>query len=270
MQLIFKTIAGATLVSELEASLDGLTLGDVRQCVRDTQRIPIAVQRLVCAGKHLSPEDWPCSTPLAALGIAQESVIYVSVRGAGLLGGKGGFGAQLRIMAKQAGKQKTTDFGMCRDLSGRRLRHVNDEKVLQHWKDAKERGEGYDPADTPSGINNWFLPTPTWAEGTKLSASSRNVRARRKTTMCKDWLAARVDRPAPRDAPASWGCPRGRRCEFAHGDAELRGEAGADAKLRNKGEDKKMRMEERGGRGMSDYWRFFRLGAPFLPLLTSI
>ncbi len=34
----------------------------------------------------------------------------------GLIGGKGGFGAALRAMAKQAGDKKTTDFGACRDL----------------------------------------------------------------------------------------------------------------------------------------------------------
>ncbi len=34
----------------------------------------------------------------------------------GLVGGKGGFGAALRAMAKQAGEKKTTDFGACRDL----------------------------------------------------------------------------------------------------------------------------------------------------------
>ncbi len=34
----------------------------------------------------------------------------------GLVGGKGGFGAALRAMAKQAGDKKTTDFGACRDL----------------------------------------------------------------------------------------------------------------------------------------------------------
>jgi len=35
-----------------------------------------------------------------------------------------GFGAQLRALAKQKAAKQTTDFGSCRDLSGRRLRHV--------------------------------------------------------------------------------------------------------------------------------------------------
>ena len=59
-------------------------------------------------------------------------------------GGKGGFGAMLRAQAKVKGK-KITDFGACRDLSGRRLRHVNDEILLNKWKEAKEKGEEFDP-----------------------------------------------------------------------------------------------------------------------------
>ncbi|CAN0533799.1 unnamed protein product, partial [Ectocarpus sp. 12 AP-2014] len=41
----------------------------------------------------------------------------------------------LRAMAKQAGAKPTTDFGACRDLQGRRLRHVNDEVRLQKWQE---------------------------------------------------------------------------------------------------------------------------------------
>jgi len=47
-----------------------------------------------------------------------------------LRGGKGGFGALLKAVGKRAGKKKTTDYGACRDLNGRRLRHVNDEVRL--------------------------------------------------------------------------------------------------------------------------------------------
>jgi hypothetical protein len=54
--------------------------------------------------------------------------------GDGVLGGKGGFGASLKAAAK--GK-KTTNFGMCRDLNGRRLRHVNDEMRLRLWMKEK-------------------------------------------------------------------------------------------------------------------------------------
>ena len=51
----------------------------------------------------------------------------------GLAGGKGGFGAMLRALAKENRGHKTTDFGACRDLNGRRLRHVNDDIKLKKW-----------------------------------------------------------------------------------------------------------------------------------------
>ena len=55
-----------------------------------------------------------------------------------LEGGKGGFGAMLR----QSGKAnvKTTNFDACRDLNGRRLRHVNNEAAITKWEaEAEER-----------------------------------------------------------------------------------------------------------------------------------
>ncbi|KAJ4951031.1 hypothetical protein NE237_027863 [Protea cynaroides] len=57
-----------------------------------------------------------------------------------LLGGKGGFGSLLRGAASKAGQKKTINFDACRDMSGRRLRHVNAEKKSEEWKaDAEER-----------------------------------------------------------------------------------------------------------------------------------
>ncbi|GER46360.1 ubiquitin-like superfamily protein [Striga asiatica] len=57
-----------------------------------------------------------------------------------LRGGKGGFGSLLRGAATKAGQKKTNNFDACRDMSGRRLRHVNAEKKLEEWKaEAEER-----------------------------------------------------------------------------------------------------------------------------------
>lgn len=55
-----------------------------------------------------------------------------------LLGGKGGFGSLLRGAATKAGQKKTNNFDACRDMSGRRLRHVNAEKKLEEWKAEEE------------------------------------------------------------------------------------------------------------------------------------
>lgn len=43
-----------------------------------------------------------------------------------VLGGKGGFGSMLRAIGAQI--EKTTNREACRDLSGRRLRDINEEQ----------------------------------------------------------------------------------------------------------------------------------------------
>ncbi|CAG9762601.1 unnamed protein product [Ceutorhynchus assimilis] len=62
-----------------------------------------------------------------------------------ILGGKGGFGSMLRAIGAQI--EKTTNREACRDLSGRRLRDINEEQRLKKWvaqqadreKEAKEK-----------------------------------------------------------------------------------------------------------------------------------
>lgn len=48
-----------------------------------------------------------------------------------IFGGKGGFGSMLRAIGAQI--EKTTNREACRDLSGRRLRDINEEKRLKSW-----------------------------------------------------------------------------------------------------------------------------------------
>jgi hypothetical protein len=75
----------------------------------------------------------------------------------------------LKGQSKQSGAKLTTDFGACRDLQGRRLRHVNDEIKIRKWREAQEKQKnGGEVSDdylfhTQSGIYNWHLMTPTWA-----------------------------------------------------------------------------------------------------------
>ena len=61
------------------------------------------------------------------------SDIYMKLR---ILGGKGGFGSLLRGQAPK--KKYTSNFSSCRDLSGRRLRQVENEKRYVEWKQRKE------------------------------------------------------------------------------------------------------------------------------------
>jgi hypothetical protein len=72
---------------------------------------------------------------LAASGLQADSTVHVLLR---LCGGKGGFGALLRGQGRDG--KITDNFDACRDLSGRRIRHVEAEKKLKEWEmDSKER-----------------------------------------------------------------------------------------------------------------------------------
>ncbi|XP_017039948.1 replication stress response regulator SDE2 [Drosophila ficusphila] len=55
------------------------------------------------------------------------------------LGGKGGFGSMLRAIGAQI--EKTTNREACRDLSGRRLRDINEEKRVRAWLDKQGERE---------------------------------------------------------------------------------------------------------------------------------
>lgn len=61
------------------------------------------------------------------------SDVHVALR---LRGGKGGFGSMLRAIGAQI--EKTTNREACRDLSGRRLRDINEEKRMKSWLDGQK------------------------------------------------------------------------------------------------------------------------------------
>jgi len=56
-----------------------------------------------------------------------------------LVGGKGGFGSMLRAIGAQI--EKTTNREACRDLSGRRLRDINEEKRVKAYMDKQTERE---------------------------------------------------------------------------------------------------------------------------------
>ena len=91
----------------------------------------------------------------------------------GIRGGKGGFGTLLKGQSRQASANTTKDFSACRDLQGRRLRHVNDAinyAVWKEWNDKVQAGTAtLDEMaaaliNTDSGIAGWHLQLPAWAE----------------------------------------------------------------------------------------------------------
>ncbi|KAE9243642.1 hypothetical protein PF004_g6050 [Phytophthora fragariae] len=209
--------------------------------IQAREGVPSSLLDLYVDGHKLSLSSHVPSFPV---------IIRARLRG-GLRGGKGGFGAMLRSMGKASGAKATTDFGACRDLHGRRLRHVNQEVAMHKWqKDADARAQREKDGvldretldeDTPSGIPGWYLATPSWAEGIKKSYMKR----RRNTVLCTSWLKAREGgRAPPPGAPRGWGCPRGRDCDFAHGEEELRGEGLTEFKRAKKDEAQRAKQQE--------------------------
>ena len=59
--------------------------------------------------------------------LSQGNIIQITPK---LPGGKGGFGSMLRAIGAQI--EKTTNREACRDLSGRRLRDINEEKRFKY------------------------------------------------------------------------------------------------------------------------------------------
>jgi hypothetical protein len=62
--------------------------------------------------------------------IARKQFISIHIR---QLGGKGAFGSQLKVQGGRMAAQKTTNFESCRDLSGRRLKTMNEAKRLADY-----------------------------------------------------------------------------------------------------------------------------------------
>ncbi|MBA0688794.1 hypothetical protein Goari_006561 [Gossypium aridum] len=123
LQLFVKLVNGQTL--SLQFSSPQVQVGSVKRQIQEITKIPINFQRLIRG--HQLKDDSVIFHPNATLNLSFS-----------LLGGKGGFGSLLRGAATKAGQKKTSNFEACRDMSGRRLRHVNAEKRLEEWKAEEE------------------------------------------------------------------------------------------------------------------------------------
>ncbi|XP_076312769.1 splicing regulator SDE2 [Tachypleus tridentatus] len=91
---------------------------DVKESVFLSQGIPVNQFQIVVNKYYVKDEEF----------IEDGSVAQLVLL---LPGGKGGFGSMLRAIGAQI--EKTTNREACRDLSGRRLRDVNEEKRLKKW-----------------------------------------------------------------------------------------------------------------------------------------
>lgn len=106
------------------------TVHDVKARIQDKEQLPADAVRLLFSGRQLQD-----ASSLTDHGVDQHATIHLVYS---LRGGKGGFGAMLRTAGARG--VKTTNFDACRDLNGRRLRHVNAERQLREWDaQAEER-----------------------------------------------------------------------------------------------------------------------------------
>lgn len=90
---------------------------DIEHVIHNTFKICNEQFYLLNKGKRLNKFD-----------LVEDGVVHVVPR---LCGGKGGFGSMLRAIGAQI--EKTTNREACRDLSGRRLRDINEEQRLKNW-----------------------------------------------------------------------------------------------------------------------------------------
>ena len=95
------------------------------------QGLPEDSVRLELRGRPVAPGD--------ALPSGGEVALTALPLCGGLPGGKGGFGSMLRALGAQI--EKTTNREACRDLSGRRLRDINEEERLKKYVAKKAQRE---------------------------------------------------------------------------------------------------------------------------------
>ncbi|KAL6128575.1 hypothetical protein ACLB2K_071930 [Fragaria x ananassa] len=127
--LFVNLLEGKTL--NLKFTTPNVSAASIKHRLHEITKIPLRHQRLLTGTRHLSDSD-----SLAPDAAAQLPTVHLLLR---LVGGKGGFGSLLRGAATKAGQKKTSNFDACRDMSGRRLRHVNAENKLQEWRALEEQ-----------------------------------------------------------------------------------------------------------------------------------
>ncbi|KAI3494894.1 hypothetical protein L1887_36902 [Cichorium endivia] len=128
-QVIAKLLDGKSRTLNFETPI--IPISSIKVQIQNLTSIPVHHQLLLSNGKTLFDDG------VLYHGNSSPSTVHLLLR---LRGGKGGFGSLLRGAATKAGQKKTNNFDACRDMSGRRLRHVNAEKKMEEWlAEEKER-----------------------------------------------------------------------------------------------------------------------------------
>ncbi|RUS18186.1 telomere stability and silencing-domain-containing protein [Endogone sp. FLAS-F59071] len=100
------------------------TIATLKNRLHELTSVPPDAQRLTTLGGRFITDDQLIFDPAEPDG---PITFNMSLR---LPGGKGGFGSMLRAQGGRMASQKTTNYEACRDLSGRRLKTVNEAKKL--------------------------------------------------------------------------------------------------------------------------------------------
>ncbi|KAL5715190.1 hypothetical protein ACHQM5_017049 [Ranunculus cassubicifolius] len=119
--ILVKLLDGKTIT--LQYANPNIEVETLKSHLYDITHIPPHQQRLITGTQDFSSQT--------LIPHPNESTFLTVNLLVPLLGGKGGFGTQIRNSA--ASKRKTTNFDLCRDLSGRRIGDVNIEKRLKEW-----------------------------------------------------------------------------------------------------------------------------------------
>uniref|UniRef100_A0A2R5LMV1 Putative signal transducer n=1 Tax=Ornithodoros turicata TaxID=34597 RepID=A0A2R5LMV1_9ACAR len=127
--LVTSLFSGRTLCFQTNVddnTATSITVGHIKDLYATREGIRAENFKLTRHGKVLSEDDAV---------FPQDTLRAVS----SLPGGKGGFGSMLRAIGAQI--EKTTNREACRDLSGRRLRDINEEARLKRWMAQQEERE---------------------------------------------------------------------------------------------------------------------------------
>eukprot|EP00898_Chlorokybus_atmophyticus_P007587 jgi/Chlat1/782/Chrsp104S01248 len=131
VQVLVRGLEGRTLCLRVRpavaAAAAAVTAGEVKAAYEEAAGVPAPLLRLVTGRRCLLDGD--------VVGAGEHVAVLLRLRG-----GKGGFGSLLRGASAKAYQKKPANYDACRDLNGRRIRHVTAEKQLANWQaDAKDR-----------------------------------------------------------------------------------------------------------------------------------
>lgn len=93
-----------------------ISVEDLKTELESLSGIPSDMQKLIKGGHYLQDKENVCTG-------GSFTVIQLSLS---LLGGKGGFGANLKRLGGRMSRKGASNYEACRDLSGRRLRTLHD------------------------------------------------------------------------------------------------------------------------------------------------